>query len=118
MLQYQFRCDGCGNYYTVNNNTHPQPCPTCGMRVTRVWAFTTGKGMPEHFNNAVGEFVSSKQQFYDGLKRKSEESYVRTGLEADYQPVDPSDMRDPSAHGVTEDGLEATYRAHHDAKGL
>jgi hypothetical protein len=73
--------------------------------------------MPEHFNNAVGEFITGKQQFYDGLKRKSEEAWARTGLDHDFQPIDPSDMRDPSAHGVTDEGLEATYRAQFNVNG-
>ena len=118
MPQYQFNCPSCRQNYTVTQPNHPQPCPSCGARVNRVYSFTTGKGMPEHYNNAVGEFVSSRTQFYDGLKRKSEEAWARTGLDHDFQPVDPSDMRDPSAHGVTEEGLDATYRQAHDAQGL
>lgn len=81
------------------------------MMSTRVYSFTTGSGMPEHFNNALGEFVSDKRQFYDGLKRQSEVASIRQGFDVDYQPIDPSDMADPSNHGVTEEGLDDTYRA-------
>jgi hypothetical protein len=76
-----------------------------------VWNFNSGRSFPEHFNNSVGEFVSNKRQFYDGLKRQSEVQSIRTGVEHNYQPVDPTDMADPSAHGVTDEGLDATHRA-------
>ena len=109
--QYQFKCDSCRQYYTVTTPNHPQPCPSCGLTVKRVYSFTSGKGMPEHFNNAVGQFVTNKQQFYDALKIKSEEDSLRRGIDCNYEPIDPSDMRDASAHGVTEEGLEATERA-------
>ena len=111
MPQYQFRCPSCRSLYTVTEPNHPAPCPSCGVSVKRVWTFTTGRGMPEHFNNAIGEHVTNQRAFYDGLKRKSEADSIRTGMEHDYQPVDPSDMRDPSLHGVTEEGLDDTYRA-------
>lgn len=67
--------------------------------------------MPEHFNHSVGEWVSNRRQFYDALKRKSDEQSIRRGQTIDYQPLDPSDMSDPSAHGVTDEGLEETHRA-------
>lgn len=109
--QYQFRCDACRQLYTVDNPTHPQPCPSCGLSVKRVWSFTTGKGMPEHYNNAVGQFVTNKRQFYDGLKMKSEEASIRTGMDHNYEPIDPSDMADAKAHGVTDEGLDTTEKA-------
>jgi hypothetical protein len=84
---------------------------TCGAHPTRVWSFNHSRTVPEHFNNSVGEFVTNKRQFYDGLKRQSEASSIRTGIEHDFQPVDPTDMRDASAHGVTEEGLDSTRRA-------
>jgi hypothetical protein len=67
--------------------------------------------MPEHFNHSVGEWVSNKRQFYDSLKRKSEQSSIRTGMDVDLQPLTPSDMAEASAHGVTDEGLEDTRRA-------
>jgi hypothetical protein len=83
---------------------------TCGAHPTRVWSFNHSRAFPEHFNNSVGEFVSNKHQFYDGLKRQSEVQSARTGIEHDFQPVDPTDMRDASAHGVTDEGLDDTNR--------
>jgi hypothetical protein len=67
--------------------------------------------MPEHYNNAVGQFVTNKRQFYDGLKMKSEEASIRTGMDHNYEPIDPSDMADAKAHGVTDEGLDTTEKA-------
>lgn len=111
MPQYQFQCQFCYQDYTITSPENPPPCPSCGAKAKRVYSFTTGRGMPEHFNNAVGQFVSNKSQFYDALKIKSEEDSIRRGMTVDYQPVDPSDMKDAAAHGVTDEGLESTARA-------
>lgn len=70
--------------------------------------------MPEHYNTAVGEFITSKQQFYDGLKRQSEVASIRTGIDHNYEPLDPSDMAEASSHGVTEEGLDITRKTFHD----
>jgi hypothetical protein len=72
--------------------------------------------MPEHFNNAVGRYVNNSRELKDEFKIASENAYIRTGLEADYQPIDPSDFRDASSHGVTEEGLDTTYKALRDSK--
>jgi hypothetical protein len=70
-----------------------------------VFSFYTHTGMKEHWNTAVGAYVSNRQQMDDALKRQSEVASVRTGVDHDYQYVSPAEMADPSAHGVTEDGL-------------
>ncbi len=112
MPQYSFRCIACGNSFTVTSREHIPPCPTCGASSPkRNWSFNTGRSFPEHFNHSVGEYVNSKREFYDGLKRQSEIASIRTGVTHDFQPIDPSDMRDASAHGVTEEGLDATRAA-------
>ena len=67
--------------------------------------------MQEHYNHSIGQFVTNKQQFYDGLKRQGEIASLHSGLDTDYQPIDPTDMKDPSSHGVTEEGLEETFRS-------
>jgi hypothetical protein len=70
--------------------------------------------MKEHWNSAVGQYVSNRQDMTEALKRQSEEASVRTGMDHDFQMVDPADMRDPSAHGVNEDNLEGTRKILHD----
>lgn len=69
--------------------------------------------MPEHFNHAVGSYVSNEREFRDALKVMSEEQSYRVGIDHEYEYLSPADMADASAHGVTEEGLEATERAHY-----
>ena len=118
MPQYQFRCDSCRVLYTITDKDNVPPCPTCGAHPKRVWSFTHSGSMSEHFNHSLGEFVTNRRAFYDGLKRQSEAVSARTGIEHDFQPLDPSDLADPSAHGVTDEGLEATERAHYEERIL
>jgi hypothetical protein len=70
--------------------------------------------MREHWNTAVGQYVSNRAEMSDALKRQSEEASVRTGTEHDFQLVEPADMADAKAHGVNEDTLEESRRRRHD----
>lgn len=111
MPQYQYRCPSCRSPFTVNDNVNIPPCPVCNATSKRVWNFTSSPSFPEHFNHAVGEHVNTRTKFYDLLKAQSELASIRSGREVDYQPIDPSEMADPKLHGVTEEGLEDTFRA-------
>lgn len=88
------------------------PCPVCGCRLQRKVSFSFHRSMPEHYNSAVGEFVSGKHSFRDALKRKSEEQTLRTGIEHNYEPVD---LRDQAACGATDEGLYETEKKQHDS---
>jgi predicted nucleic acid-binding Zn ribbon protein len=109
--QYQYRCDGCGQTTMVRDRENVPPCPSCGLHVKRIYSFTSTPSMAEHFNHSVGEYVTNRRAFYDALKRKSDESSARTGMDVDLQPLSPADMAEASAHGVTDEGLDATYQA-------
>lgn len=69
--------------------------------------------MPEHFNYSVGSYVSNERQLRDAIKVTGEEQYYRLGIENNYEYLSASDMADASAHGVTDEGLEATERANY-----
>lgn len=86
----------------------------CGTKSIRQFKFSIARSMPEHFNHSVGAYVSNERQMRDALKVASEEASVRRGLDHDFQYMSPSDMQDASAHGVTEEGLDDSYRARHD----
>jgi predicted nucleic acid-binding Zn-ribbon protein len=116
MPQYQYRCDGCGSLFTTESREITVPCPVCGLRPKRVWAFTHSPSMQEHFNHSIGKYVSNKRDFYDGLKRQSDDSSERMGMDVDLQPLSPSDMAEASSHGVTEEGLDVTRQAMHDSR--
>jgi len=110
MPQYQFRCHVCGTT-SMQNDRDPHPCPVCRSMPRRVWSFNTQASMPDHFNHSVGQYVGNKREFFDALKRQSDESSERLGMTVDLQPLSTADMAEAAAHGVTEEGLDDTRRA-------
>lgn len=118
---YEFRCRECGNG-RESQSRDILPCP-CGGVLKRVFHCNVTPMFQEHFNHSVGRYVSSKQDFNDGLKQASEDaSQARvdpitgkvTQIEHNFQPVEAGDTK---ALGVTDEGLETTMRDHRD-KGL
>jgi hypothetical protein len=116
MNQYQYRCPSCRNIFTVLERADVYPCPTCGRDGSRKFQFSVKSSFQEHFNHAVGHYVNNQTQFYDSLKVQSDEMSYRMGTDVDYQPISAMDMAEGSAHGVTSEGLEETYKAHHDLR--
>jgi hypothetical protein len=111
---YEFRCFNCGQAFETRT-TEPGACPNCSRAtVTRNYSFSVAPAFKEHWNNAVGHYVSNDRQFRDSLKVQSEEMSNRMGMNVDYQPLSRSDMAEQSAHGVTEEGLDHTRKIHHD----
>lgn len=70
--------------------------------------------MPEHFNYSMGTNVNNERELRDALKRQSDEVSERTGIEHNMDFLTRAEMADPSAHGVTDDGLESQARSWHD----
>jgi len=125
MPRYTFQCNACGageerwlsfsehdDYRAKYPDGEPHDWHCKGV-LKQVVGVNVNLGMREHFSDQLDMHVSSERQFNDGLKRKAEEYTARTGMEVHYETVDPTD---PAAAGVTDAGLEATERAHHDAK--
>ena len=114
MSLYNYRCNQCKQLFATETRADATTCPLCLGRAIRKFTFYTASSMQEHFNTAVGEYVSNRQQMDDALKRQSEQASLRTGVDHEYVRVDPSDMRDARAHGVSEDSLEPTRRLQRD----
>jgi hypothetical protein len=66
--------------------------------------------MPEHFNHTLGRPVLNERDLRDGLKRLTDESSERNGIEANMEFMTRAEMADPRAHGVTGEGLEESQR--------
>ena len=60
-------------------------------------------------------YVNNERQLRDALKVQSEETSHRLGIDHNFEYVSAHDMQEASSHGVTEEGLDATARVHHDA---
>ena len=113
-MEYQFRCPSCGRTVTTNAPADKAIC-ACGNHASRDFSFAVTRGVPEHFNNSVGAYVSNERQLRDALKVASEEASYRNGIDTDYEYVSRADMADAASHGVTEEGLDDTRKAWHDA---
>lgn len=115
MPLYEYVCPSCGCISSINKTIEEYSllsnasiwCPYDNTKVVRKYSFSIQSSMPEHYNPSVGQHVSTKRQFKDELKRQEEDHYLTTGFEAKYSEVD---MSEPSALGVTEEGLDSTYR--------
>lgn len=115
-MRYSYFCTVCGNEdidetFSYVGDIGPHPCSVCGSIMRRGFSFSFRRSMQEHFNTSTGTYVSTRRDFEDDLKRKSEEASHRTGMDHNFVPVDMNDMK---ALGVTDEGLEETHRKHHD----
>jgi DNA-directed RNA polymerase subunit RPC12/RpoP len=115
MVEYAYRCTVCGKPHGSQSRS-PHPCPFCGASARRLWSFNARPSMPDHFNHSLGRYVTNQRDLGDGFKRASDEASERMGIEHNFQPIDRADMADPSAHGVTDEGLEHTRQVLHDAR--
>lgn len=111
---FNYTCKSCRRTFATHDRADATTCPECQGPAIRNFSFSIQSGMKEHWNNAVGQYVSNRQDMGDALKRQSEEMSIRTGITHDYQMVEPADMRDAGAHGVDEGNLEVTRKRHRD----
>lgn len=121
MPAYLFKCKNpaCGLDFTfyatisayASRAGEPFTCPECatalGRRYTPLLIKPPSQG---GYNHAVNGYVSGERDLREQLKAASEAAYKRTGIPADFKPVD---LRDHEALGVTGEGLESTARAMH-----
>lgn len=82
----------------------------CQQPATRDFVFQFKPDTPEHFNHSVGRYVSNERELRDAIKRQSDEASERNGIEANLEFLTRADMADPTAHGVTDEGLESSRR--------
>ena len=112
-MEYQYRCPSCGQTVISESRADKAHCP-CGHQASRDFSFRVTRGIPEHFNQSVGAYVSNERQLRDTLKVISEEQSLRLGVDHNYEYLSPADMADPQSHGVTEEGLDESRKAHYD----
>lgn len=124
MPTYEYRCGTCGAttavYSTITQyDPDAKPvCVDCRVDMHRSYEpFPFKNAMPDHFNNALGRYVTGKKDFLDGLKQASDAASERNGIPHNYVMVEAGDRE---AVGVTDgEGLESTARAlHHQGKKL
>lgn len=111
MPEYQYRCPGCRHIFTTLSRTDIPPCPVCRTPAQRKFSFGIVRGVSEHFNYSVGQYVSNERELREELKRAGEDQYLRTGIENDLEYLSRADIAEASSHGVTEEGLDSTASA-------
>ena len=111
MAEYQYKCSQCRNTFITNDREHIPPCPVCGHLARRQFIFNARLSNPEHFNHTVGGYVSNDYEIREAFKRLSDEQSERNGIEHNYEYLTRAEMADPTALGVTNEGLEETMRA-------
>ena len=86
-------------------------CPACACDrdFKRVWAVNIHRPMADHMNSTTGTMIGSNRQFKEELKGLSEAATIKTGIEHNYEPADPADLkkRVQDSDGA---GLESTNR--------
>lgn len=96
---YEWKCRSCG--VVIENDiadSSTRVICSCGSEMKRLYTsvqINASSPFQPHFNHSVGEFVSSRRDFENQLKRKSEQQSERTGIDHNYQPVLPGDMPQP-----------------------
>lgn len=113
MKLQDYRCKACDQFFVGTHVLSEQlpglECPLCFTTGSIIKKFSVAlhRPMKEHFNLATGRWESSMAGIKERFKKASEEATERTGIPHDFQPVD---MRDKEALGVTDEGLDETYR--------
>lgn len=115
MPEYQYTCLSCKNVFTTLSRTDIPPCPVCKQPSKRDYVFQARNSTPEHFNVSAGQYVSNDRELRDAFKRQSDEQSERLGIEHNLVPLTRAEMRDPTVHGVTEEGLDSQSKAHSEA---
>jgi hypothetical protein len=100
MPVYEYKC-GNGHveshYFHVDDRWRPVglACFECAGQMHRVFSFRPARVMHEHFNESVGQPVSSMRQFEDILKRRNDEMTERTGIPHNAEAMSFSDLAPP-----------------------
>lgn len=113
MPQYTYRCPAGHEFAMVMTFEERDQmgatvsCPHHLALAQQVLSFSFHRGMPEHFNHSAGAYVTNSHALDSELSRQSDEMSERMGFTVAYEPIDG---HDPAAHGVTDQGLDATRR--------
>ena len=110
MPLYEYRDKQTDESTIVSTQADKQYMDSLVQRGThrRIFSFTTARPFTAiNPDDPRADPISSRTSYRDTLSRLSEEHSSRFGMDVNYQPVD---LRDPSAVGVSEAGVEEAAR--------
>lgn len=117
MFHYDFKCTGpdCEYITEVTDRHGEYKCPFCSFPLKRVWnLFHSTPIITEPvYNPSLGKHVSGMKDMKEKFKIASDSASERLGMSVNYQPVDLSQK---GSIGVTDEGLDSTYKREHDSK--
>jgi len=96
MALYGYRCDEHGDYESLKRGD-TYPCPTCYQPMRRLFTFTVGQVMQEHYSPSFGCNISSLTQARELAKKASDKQSKEQGTTVNYSVVDALDHE---AHGI------------------
>lgn len=112
---YLYECRECGQQYNskmqgdfaLQRSGVALYC--CDLPVKRKYQLAVQRPMHDHYNNTTGTVIGSDRQFREELKAMSEVASKKTGIDHDYQPIDP-EMARRTVEESNAVGLESTNR--------
>lgn len=104
MPLYEYACRNCGHSEDRLQRDLSLQCPECDRPLYRQWGFAVKEAFQPHFNYSVGQYVSTKAEFKDALK-KGGDAHNTT-----YSMIEHGDLP------RTEHGMEETNRHNHNTK--
>lgn len=118
MKLQDYRCKNCDQMFVgthvLSEDLPELICPFCGMQgsIAKKFSIAVHRPMAEHYNLSTGSWESSMTSIKEKFRKASDEATERTGIPHNFQPVD---LRDKEALGVTDEGLDSTYRKRREA---
>lgn len=115
---FDFKCVQCGLYCESHvNESQIWSCPRCYVvhteRSPLRKVIRKAPSMPPmwhgHFNHSIGQYITDRKQFKEGLYVKQEEATERFDWQQSFIEVDPNDR---DSLGITDEGLDSTHDAH------
>jgi hypothetical protein len=112
---YLYECRGCGQQFNspvrgdfaVDRDGHTVNC--CAQPVKRRYQLAVQRPMHDHFNNTTNTVIGSQRQFKEELKTMSEAATLKTGIEHNFEPIDPEIAR-KAVEASDAQGLDSTNR--------
>lgn len=105
MPLYEYACRKCGYSEDRLQRDLLITCPDCQPEhnlLKRQWGFAIKESWQPHFNHSVGQYVATRTDFNDALKRGGEKAG------STYTPIEHGDLP------KSEEGMETTNRIKHD----